>query len=279
MKLNPYINEDQIKEWKLEVGFHNMITIREANEFLYMALDIGEQMLKSGAEVSRVEDSIQRICKAYGAERVDVFTITASIVVTMYSEEFGPITQTRRITGQEFDLHRLDCLNQLSREICSKHLELSEIKKKLVEVQAGKMYPFYGQILIFALISASFSLFFGGSGKDALVSAVVGIVLKCMSTGAKQLKINTFMTALLCSLTGGLLAICFVKLGVGDSASKISIGNIMLLIPGIALTNAMRDMFSGDTISGALRFTEAILLAMTIAFGFAVASLIGGGIV
>lgn len=253
-----------------------MTTIREANEFLYMALDIGEQMLISGAEVSRVEDSIQRICKAYGAKRVDVFTITASIVVTMYSEEFGPITQTRRITGQEFDLHRLDCLNQLSREICAKHLELPIIQQKLAELQVEKKYPFYAQVLMFVLISGSFSLFFGGSGNDALVSAIVGIVLKCMTAGAKNLKVNTFLSALLCSMTGGLLAIWFVKLGLGDSASKISIGNIMLLIPGIALTNSIRDMFSGDTISGALRFTEAILLAMTIAFGFAVASLIGG---
>lgn len=254
------------------------MTIREANEFLYMALDIGEQMLVSGAEVSRVEDSIQRICKAYGARRVDVFTITASIVVTMYSEEFGPVTQTRRITGQEFDLHRLDQLNQLSREICSKRLSLEEIREELTRIQSDTKYPFSAQVIIFALISGSFSLFFGGSTADAVVSAGVGIVLKCMSTVAARLKVNSFLTALLCSLTGGLLAILFVRLGAGDSVSKISIGNIMLLIPGIALTNAMRDMFSGDTISGALRFTEAILLAMTIAFGFAVASLIGGGI-
>lgn len=254
------------------------MTIREANEFLYMALDIGEQMLVSGAEVSRVEDSIQRICKAYGAKRVDVFTITSSIVVTMYHPEFGPVTQTRRVAGQEFDLHRLDCLNQLSREICSERLSLNQIKQKVERIQSEKKYPFYVQVAIFALISGSFSLFFGGSAADAVVSSVIGIVLKCMSTAAGKLKVNSFLNALLCSLTGGLLAILFVKCGLGDSVSKISIGNIMLLIPGIALTNAMRDMFSGDTISGALRFTEAILLAMTIAFGFAVASLIGGGI-
>ena len=49
----------------------------------------------------------------------------------------------------------------------------------------------------------------------------------------------------------------------------ISIGNIMLLIPGIALTNSLRDMFSGNTLAGLMRFIEALLLAMTIAFGFA----------
>lgn len=252
------------------------MTDREANELLYMALDIGEQMLHSGAEVSRVEDTIDRICKAYGAQRVDVFTITASIVVTMYSEDFGPITQTRRITGQEFDLHRLDCLNQLSREICAQKLSLEEIRQRIGAVGEEKKYPFYVQVFIFAFISGSFSLFFGGSMQDALVSCIVGIGLKYMKLAAERLQMNSFLTALISSFAGGLMAIFFVKLGIGNSVSKISIGNIMLLIPGIALTNAMRDMFSGDTISGALRFTEAILLAMTIAFGFAAASSLGG---
>ena len=69
---------------------------------------------------------------------------------------------------------------------------------------------------------------------------------------------------------GGLLAALSVRVGLGESVDMISIGNIMLLIPGIPLTNSLRDMFSGNTISGLLRFSEAILLALTIAFGFAV---------
>lgn len=249
---------------------------KEANNILYTILDIGEQMLISGAEVNRVEDTIERICKAYGASRVDVFTITSSIIVTMNGDEFGTITQTRRINGQKFDLHRLDQLNQLSREICSYRLSQEEIKARMNHIQEEQCYPFYTQILLFALISGSFSFFFGGSVVDAIASSLIGIVLKCMNSVMDRVRINSFLTALLTSFLGGLLGIIFVKCGFGDSVSKINIGNIMLLIPGIALTNSMRDMFSGDTISGALRFMEAIILAVTIAFGFAVASLIGG---
>ena len=45
-----------------------------------------------------------------------------------------------------------------------------------------------------------------------------------------------------------------------------------MVIPGVALTNSLRDMFSGNTISGLMRFIESILLALTIAFGFALAA-------
>ena len=82
-----------------------------ANEYLYQVLEIGQDMLQSGGEVSRVEDSIRRLCLAFGAERADVFTITSSIVVTIYSHSFGALTQTRRVTGTQYDLDRLELLN------------------------------------------------------------------------------------------------------------------------------------------------------------------------
>ena len=65
----------------------------EAEQYLFYAMTIGEMLLTSGAEVGRVEDTIRRICMAYGAKRVDVFSITSSIVTTMYGEEFGICTR------------------------------------------------------------------------------------------------------------------------------------------------------------------------------------------
>ena len=243
-----------------------------ANEYLYRVLDIGQYMLQSGGEVSRVEDSIRRLCLAFGAERADVFTITSSIVVTIYAVRFGAVTQTRRITGSQYNLHRLEQLNQLSRRICAEHLSLEETEAALREIDATPSYGFGIQLFTYALVSSSFSLFFGGSLLDAAASGVIGIVLKYLDRLIRKAEANAFLSALLCSLLGGLLAGLAVRFRLGDNVDMISIGNIMLLIPGVALTNSLRDMFSGNTISGLMRFIEAILLALTIAFGFALAA-------
>ena len=243
-----------------------------ANEYLYQVLDIGQYMLQSGGEVSRVEDSIRRLCLSFGAERADVFTITSSIVVTIYAKHFGAVTQTRRITGSQYDLHRLELLNQLSRRICAEHLSLEETREALREIENDRQYSFPAQLLTYVLISSSFSLFFGGSWLDAAASGVVGVVLKCLDGLIRRTRANAFLSALLCSCLGGLLAGLAVKFGLGDNVEMISIGNIMLLIPGVALTNSLRDMFSGNTISGLMRCIEAVLLALTIAFGFALAA-------
>ena len=107
---------------------------------------------------------------------------------------------------------------------------------------------------------------------DAAASGVIGVVLKFLDRAIRRTEANAFLSSLLCACLGGLLAGLAVKLRLGDDAGMISIGNIMLLIPGVALTNSLRDMFSGNTISGLMRFIESILLALTIAFGFALAA-------
>lgn len=106
-----------------------------------------------------------------------------------------------------------------------------------------------------------------------MAASLIGIVLKFMDEMTKRLEMNGFLSGFVCSLTGGLLATLAVHCGLGENFSKISIADIMLLIPGLALTNSIRDMFSGDTISGVNRFIEAILLSVMIASGFALVSL------
>lgn len=243
-----------------------------AGDCLYQILNIGQNMLQCGAEISRVEDSVRRMCFAFGAERADVFAITNCIIVTIYSKKFGALTQTRRISGMKYDLNRLELLNQLCRLACSREFGPEELGAALDEIMTVPQYSFGAQLFTYALISSSFCMFFGGSVKDTIVSGVIGIILKYLDRTIQRMEASSFLSAVLCSCLGGLLAGLTVHFGLGDNVDMISIGNIMLLIPGVALTNSLRDMFSGNTISGLMRFIEAILLALTIAFGFALAA-------
>ncbi len=242
--------------------------VQEAKRYLYDAMTIGEKLLISGAEVSRVEDTISRICRAYGAERVDVFSITSSIVVTIHGAAFGTVTQTRRVLGMQYDMHRLEMLNQLSREICAHVLKTPELERRLQEIEGEKEYPFPIQVFAYGLISAAFSVLFGGSLLDAVASAFIGFLLKPAQRELKRMQINTLLSSFVCSVAGGLLAVLLVRLGLGQSVDKINIGNIMLLIPGVAMTNGIRDMFNGDMVSGLIRFFEALLIAVSLALGF-----------
>ena len=107
---------------------------KEVNELLSAALDLGEHLLISDGEIARVEDTIRRLCVAYGAESVDVFTITSSIVVTAVFPECGAITQTRRISGVKWNLTAMEALNALSRKACSSKMDVAEIHDELRKI-------------------------------------------------------------------------------------------------------------------------------------------------
>lgn len=239
-------------------------------QLLHCAMDIGEEMLRCGAEVSRVEDTVERIGLAYGAQRVDVFTITSSMVATLWRNGEA-VTQTRRIREHATDFERLLRLNALSREICSTQLDFAEVQNGLFMAVAEPPTPEWMKSLAFMLIASSFCVFFGGSAVDALVSGVIGLSLKRLMTATRKIRLNTVVTNGALAFIGGLIALFLLHLNIGEHYDKIVIGDIMLLIPGIALTHSFCDMIGGDLISGMQRFCEALLSSAVIAVGFAFA--------
>lgn len=237
-------------------------------KILSCVMDIGEQMLLCGAEIHRVEDSIERMCKAYGAKRIDVFTITSSLVVTIFMENGEQYTQTRRINGSGTDLERLHRLNNLSRRICENKMTLEDIQEEYKKCMMTKEYPTWVICLSYVLISAAFTAFFGGNVYEVLLSSVLGLLISIITYFSEKVDMNRVFLKFLCSFIVTAFAFCFMRFGWIANVDKVIIGNIMILIPGIGFTNALRDLFVGDSIAGILRTVEAILLALAISAGY-----------
>ncbi|MED9902751.1 MAG: threonine/serine exporter family protein [Lachnospiraceae bacterium] len=243
--------------------------IENSGQLLSAILDVGEIMLVSGAEVNRVENTIQHMAAAYGYSKVDVFTITSSIVVTVREPGGNIETQTRRIRGYDTDMRRVERCNSLSRAVCREVLPLAGLLQEIEDIRQEKRYPGWLVFLIYGTNSAVFSAFFGGSIQDMAAAFLGGLVLRLTLLAGNRLKVQNIILTILCSAAAALSAVCMVRIGLGESADQIIIGNIMLLIPGLALTTSLRDMISGDLISGLLGLCEAVIRAVAIAFGVA----------
>lgn len=249
----------------------------ETEQILSCILDMGELLLVSGAEVMRVEDTVQRLCTAYGFVRADVFTITSSIVLTVHTENGRVFTQTRRIVARDTDLERVANVNALSRKLCSAPVDAESFRAQLDEIRRGRTYPRWVQMACYGGISAGFSLFFGGTIQDAAAALLSGFVMFGVLQFCRLLKLNSILQSILASGLTALAVVLLVFAGIGQHADKITIGNIMLLIPGLAFTNSLRDLINGDTISGILGISEAIVKSVAIAIGFAaVLTQVGG---
>ena len=251
------------------------MTEREQRLLVSRALDVGERMLLSGGEVSRVEDTISRILKSYGARRVEVFTILSFISLTAVFDEERVLTENRRVSIVAYsnDFTRLEQLNALSREVCREQPDLDILTEKLRSTEATpqkRLRELY-LLLGYALSGVSFALFFGGSSLDALGAGLCCLVVWFLNWFMKRGALQRLFHAFLVSFIAGVLCYVMILLGLGEHPGQVMMAVIMVLIPGIAITNAMREVLISDTISGILRLVEALLIASAVAFGFALA--------
>lgn len=246
-------------------------------QIMHCVMDIGEEMLRSGAEVRRVEDSMERMFAAYGARRSDVLAIASGIHVTVVSAAGETLNQTRRVRTVSNDYGRVDSLNALSRRICAECPSAEEIRAVLRGITERKESPLW-RILGGIFGSAAFTVFFGGSLMDGLAAAVISLAFSASELWLRRSHMNPVVYSFVWSLLMGLAAEVCVRLGFGANADSISIGCIMLLIPGALMTASLRDVLLGDTITGALRLSEAMLMALSVAAGFGAAILIFAGV-
>lgn len=240
------------------------------------AMNAGELLLTYGAEVSRVEDTVQRIGKACGFKEMDVFTITSSIVVTAHLQDSSTMTQSRRVKAHVTDLGKVEEVNALSRHFCSGKMTLEAFQEELERVRNEKKAPWWLDLLMYMLASCSLSIFFGGTWADGIAASFSGVVLYAMIYMSASLQVNGLIQNASCSAVTAIAVLLLVRAGIGVHPDKIMIGNIMLVIPGMQLTNSFRDMINGDTVSGLLNLSEAILKAVSVALGFAIVLLAGG---
>lgn len=248
----------------------NKTFINESQRIVACILDIGESLLTSGAEVMRVEDTITRLCSAYGFVSSDVLTILSSIILTATDQNGDIITQTRRIKARDTNLTRVERLNALSRRIVAEPLPSDRFSKAFEEAIQVPVYTQLQTFLTYGLNAAIFSIFFGGDLADFCIAYLAGLGVYIYLQIGGKLRMNGILLNLLCSALMALSVVGMHALGLGHHPDKIVIGNIMLQIPGLALTTSLRDLINGDMLSAIIGFLEALLKALAIAVGAAV---------
>jgi len=241
-----------------------------SDKLLRTALDIAENFLKCGGTVHTAEDTVERICRAYGANHVEVFSITSVIIASVRMEDGEYAMQTRRIHGFSNNFTKLDSLNSISRDLCAKKISLDEAQNRILKAKNENTYSTTVRILVSMIISGAFALFFGGTFLDAVAAAVLGMLIMVISSFAPK-ALNQLAMNLVLSTIAGFCAIFFAKIGFGDNYDKIIIGTIMLVIPGLSFGTSIRDLLCGDTLSGMLQLIQSVLLAAIIAFGYTIA--------
>lgn len=241
-------------------------------EVLDVATSIGYHMLKNGGEINRAEDTMERICLAYGMDAVHAFAISSTVIVSVEKDDIS-LSQTRRVKGYVTNLNKIEKYNALSRKICETLPTYNEIIQELKEIDELAPYPLYVSFLAYALIGGSFSVFFGGGVYEFLAGFLIGFVLRSVILLGDFLHSPSFFVNTAGAATTVLLSFLSSFLFQGIDTEIVNIGVLMNLVPGVLLTNCMRDFVAMDYMAGLAKIVEVILIALAIALGVAVSVL------
>ncbi|SHI52020.1 Uncharacterized membrane protein YjjP, DUF1212 family [Geosporobacter subterraneus DSM 17957] len=238
-------------------------------KILILALFAGQIMLENGAETYRVEDTIIRICKAYGVSHVESFVTPTGIFVSISSDqkEDQVITMVKRIRTRSIDLNKVSMVNDFSRTLTLNRISFEEGMSRLKDINRIPKYPQFLRTFCAGMASAFFGILLGASIKDFISSFLIAMIVYNGVTMIGKKNSNLFLENAIGGILASLLAILSVQINLGTNLDKIIISSIMILLPGVSITNAVRDSIAGDLLSGISRAAEAFIIAISIAVG------------
>ena len=236
------------------------------DRLLNFASDVGKLILQSGGEIYRVEETIYIICKSFNIEEVNVFASPTVVIVSLYIDE-SIHTVVKRIEDRGIDLNKVHKINSLSRKIFIERPSLDICEKEFNEIIKEDYYPFYKTLLFAGIATSTFTILFGGNLREFLCSFLIGIITKLASNLLNKTSLNQFFINSLCGFIIAVSSVVFLHCSFITEIDKVIAGSIMLLVPGLSLTNAIRDTLEGQLVSGLTKAFEALFIGVSTAVG------------
>lgn len=247
--------------------------------YLDTATLAGKLMLQNGAEIYRVEDTIQRMLTVSGLRTAEAYVTSTGIMVTLDDPKMDSLTVIKRISSRGTDLNIVSIVNDISRKFCSGKMTLKEAFHELKHLDANQYTDFQKDLGIIG-VSLFFALVFGGSWRDAAAAGIDGVLIVLVLHLSRWFSLNAFMETAFCSVV---LAAGAVMMGWQNlqpiNVDTVIIAAIMPIVPGAAFTIAIRDTLQGDYVAGGAKALEAVIKVAAIVVGAGLGMIMTGGII
>ncbi len=242
----------------------------ESEKVAEIATCAGEILLSNGAEAYRVEETIKKICNSYGVEGECISTSTG-IYISVITPDGEMVTSVKRIKQRNVDLYRIERINSFSRDLNNNPLSYEEAKKVLDEIYHAPNFSLGIRLIAACMTAFVYTLFFNGAILDALISAIISFGIYLMLEKTSKIGSFQFLEYYISGFIIGIVSLTAQFLIPEINKDNVITGAIIVLLPGVALTNGIKDILYGDFVSGSAKFSEAILIIIAMCIGIATA--------
>lgn len=243
-------------------------------ELMEIAVKAGVILLRSGAEIYRVEDTIVRIFGAYGVQ-CECFVLLTGIFLSAESEDGQTLTLVKRIKGHTIDLHRIELVNSFSRGLQQRLLDYADAKKALAGIENSFRYSFLARLAAAGATAYVYALIFKGSVNEGLAAFLISLVIYTVKEQVAKAGFFQFFEFFVSGVIAGALSFAASAVFTELNIYKIIIGAIMILVPGVAMTNGIKDALYGDTVSSLYRISEAVFISVAVGAGVGLSLAVG----
>lgn len=243
---------------------------KDLKRIIKIAMQTGKLMLENGAETYRVEDTVQRMIESHGNALVNVFVIPTGIMLSVVYED-DVLTLLERAKPEGIDLERIDRANEFSRRFTTQNMSLESAENELLLVLETPKFSKMIRILASGMAGGFFVLLFGGSTLEFVLAYLASFLTIFITDKIDSKHLNFFIKNIIGGFVATLSSILFVLIirafDLTAAVNMVIIGPLMMLVPGVSLTNGIRDLISGELLAGSAKIMEALFIAIALAFG------------
>lgn len=241
----------------------------QTKQVMEIAALAAEILLSSGAEIYRVEYTAKSICKSYGIE-CECFVMPTGFTISCIGSENETLTYVKRVENRTMDLHKIDSINGFSRSLENEKMDYNDAIKMLKNIEKMPYFKLPTRCIAAGLIAFSFTMLFKGTLKDSIAAFFISMLIFKVKNDIESIGFFQFFEYFISGIIAGGTSLIAHKLFPILHIDKLIIGSIMILVPGVSITNGIKDALYGDLISSFTRLGEAIFIAIAVGVGVGV---------
>lgn len=233
----------------------------------------GKILLSSGAEISRIEDTMKRIAQCMGYHNSQGYVINIFINFSL-SENHD--TRIIRINKNTTNLLKIFQVNSISRQLASNQISITQAFDRLNHIeQATLSIKLWKKCLAAGLISLSFLYLQGEDFQNIVITFIAGLlgflIVECMQSRSTTMFIPEFVASF---VIGVIVLLGSQIFNIHQTIGPSLIASIMPIVPGVLITTAIQDLFSRHMLIFTAKFLEALVIAFAIGSGISIAYLL-----
>ena len=245
--------------------------MRDLKEVLDLVSRMALILLGSGAEISRVEETLQRMADHFEVDKIDMFVIANGLFVNMKrndEDEHVKIQYVPDVSANMADICKVNALSRALSENCCSFEEALRIVEEIERYSCKRQYLL---VVASGVGAAAFCYLFGGNWRDCTGAGICGLILWLALLMVDKLHLSRVLLNIFGAFLVTAGCVLFYKIGLTQHFDKSVMGAVIPLIPGVAFMNGVRDIADGDLISGGIRLLDAIMIFICIAAGVGIA--------